>query len=431
MGNKVGTEATLKEISGKIDDVLLSMEETAGIIDQYAPGLCVDFANKTFERIGAAVGLNKGTDFDKFFCFGGRKRCNVDDDGAITAYYGDADFAEDGSNGQVMVYQPAFYYKVEPLDFIETERGTQLNKVNYYVSDRRIAGFKKHPAFTAGGERNYILFSAYEGSIYDESAAAYLTADEQVANFATDKLSSISGAKPASGLTQNLTRANTERLATNRGNGWHCDFWQSVAANQLLMAIEAGTMNTQNAYGQGVVSKASGVGNEAHATGETSALGNASGEAEGTSGKRSLSYRGMENPYGNIYKWVEGINVKGDGTQNGGVVYACDDLAFSDSKFSDNYAAVFEAPNTSAYISAFGYDEENDALLFPIAATGGNSSLPVGDYVYFTTDLNGTRVSRLGSSWDGGATAGAFYWNVTYGAGYRRRYIGGRLVYAP
>jgi hypothetical protein len=42
--------------------------------------------------------------------YGGRMRCNVTDDGTITAFYGDSNYADDGSNGQVMVYQPKFYY---------------------------------------------------------------------------------------------------------------------------------------------------------------------------------------------------------------------------------------------------------------------------------------------------------------------------------
>jgi hypothetical protein len=38
-------------------------------------------------------------------------RCTVADDGTIIAKYGDNNYTEDGSNGQVMVYIPKFYYK--------------------------------------------------------------------------------------------------------------------------------------------------------------------------------------------------------------------------------------------------------------------------------------------------------------------------------
>ena len=74
-------------------------------------GLEIDYSNKTFTRLQGAKGLNAGADFDKFTMLGGRKRCNVADDGTITAWYGDANYTDDGSNGQVMVYQPKFYYQ--------------------------------------------------------------------------------------------------------------------------------------------------------------------------------------------------------------------------------------------------------------------------------------------------------------------------------
>jgi len=67
-------------------------------------GLDIDYQNKVFARLQKASNLTMGQDFDKFVMYGGRKRCNVSDNGTITAFYGDANYKEDGSNGQVMVY---------------------------------------------------------------------------------------------------------------------------------------------------------------------------------------------------------------------------------------------------------------------------------------------------------------------------------------
>lgn len=75
-----------------------------GITADDIVGIQVDYKNKTFKRLAGAANLTKGSDFDKFTMFGGRKRCNVADDGSIVAWYGDADYKEDGSMGQVMVY---------------------------------------------------------------------------------------------------------------------------------------------------------------------------------------------------------------------------------------------------------------------------------------------------------------------------------------
>lgn len=142
-----------------------------GLTDDDILGVQVDYKNKTFTRLAGAVNLTAGADFDAFSMFGGRRRCNVADDGTIVAWYGDADYAEDGSMGQVMVYQPKFYYLVCPVvyDPIDTGIGYHLRKANYYVSEKARAGFRLHPAFydANGNEIDYYLTAAYEGSIWD------------------------------------------------------------------------------------------------------------------------------------------------------------------------------------------------------------------------------------------------------------------------
>lgn len=186
-----------------------------GLSDDDILGLQVDYRNKTFKRLAGATNLTPGTDFDRFSMYGGRRKCNVADDGTISAWFGDESYAEDGSNGQVMVYQPKFYYLVCPVvyDPIDTGIGYHLRKANYYVSEKPRPGFRLHPAFydASGKEIDYYLTAAYEGSIYDTSAAAYLLQDEQVMSSAEDKFSSVAGARPASGSSQNLTRTEIEK----------------------------------------------------------------------------------------------------------------------------------------------------------------------------------------------------------------------------
>lgn len=419
-----------------------------GITADDIVGIQVDYKNKTFKRLAGAANLTKGSDFDKFTMFGGRKRCNVADDGSIVAWYGDADYKEDGSMGQVMVYQPKFYYLVCPVEYdpIDTGIGYHLRKANYYVSEKPRAGFRLHPAFydASGNELEFILDSAFEGSIYDASTSAYLLNDEQVMTVGEDKFSSIAGTKPASGLTQNLTRPNIEIMAQNRGANWHGDFIKPTSARQLLMIIEGGIMNTQTAYGQGVVSiPDNGSYNCSSITGSTSELGNTSGRASKTintkgdasttetvDGKTAVSWRGTENPWGNIWKFVYGINFycTVDKPFEG---YVCTDLNFAESKNSGNYENIgFTLPSANGYISAIGYSTKYDWLFLPSEVTG-NSSLPVGDYYYQNNTWNGYRIARLGGYWGGGGNAGGFYWALSYGVGDRYRNFGGRLVYIP
>lgn len=439
-----------QEILSGVTDIraYLGMIETEDVL-----GITMDYKNKTCTRIAGAKNLTAGADFDKFSMYGGRKRCNVSDGGTINAYYGDEGYTEDGSNGQVMVYQPKFYYLVCPLEYDrqETGYGYHLRKANYYVSETQRAGFKLHPAFydKNGNEVDYILMSAYEGCIYDTSANAYLKNDEQVMDASKDKFSSIAGARPASGVSQNLTRPNIEQMAKNRGEGWHSFGIKTASMEQLLMIVEMGMMNLQTAIGQGVVNLPWTTGSDttssyAGATGSTASLGNGTGRATKTTtyeggkatdytvdGKTSICYRGVENFWGNIWKFAYGVNIWGNGKMAGGMPYICSDFNYAEGKNTDNYeGAGFTVTKANGYISAMGYSTKYD-WLFMASECLGNSSLPVGDYTYITENLNGYRIALLGGGWYDGSNAGGFSWSLAIGVGSRVRYIGGRLVYVP
>lgn len=277
---------------------------------------------------------------------------------------------------------------------------------------------------------------AFEGSIYDTSAQAYLLQDEQVADFTAstgDKFSSIAGSKPSSGKTQSLTRPNIEQLAKNRGAGWHLDNIKIASMNQLLMIIEMGQMELQGAIGKGVteVNDTPNTENNSVLTGGTSSLGNKTGMADGVNGKVSISYRGLENPWGNIWKFIYGVNIWGNGKMDGGQPYICKDFNYSENKNTDNYVgAGFTVANKSGYISAMAYSPTCD-WLFMASETDGNSSVPVGDYTYITQNLNGYRIARLGGFWTYWGSAGGFCWRLADGVGFRYRPVGGRLVYVP
>lgn len=438
-----------QEILSGVTDIraYLGMIETEDVL-----GITMDYKNKTCTRIAGAKNLTAGADFDKFSMYGGRKRCNVSDGGTINAYYGDEGYTEDGSNGQVMVYQPKFYYLVCPLEYDrqETGYGYHLRKANYYISETQRAGFKLHPAFydKNGNEVDYILMSAYEGCIYDTSANAYLKNDEQVMDASKDKFSSIAGARPATGVSQNLTRPNIEQMAKNRGEGWHSFGIKTASMEQLLMIVEMGMMNLQTAIGQGVVNLPWTTGSDttssyAGATGSTASLGNGTGRATETTtyeggvatkntadGKTSICYRGVENFWGNIWKFAYGINFYCE-VGKPFLGYVCKDFNYAESKKTDNYENIgFALPSENGYVSAMGYSTKYDWLFLP-SEVKGNSSLPVGDYYYQNNTWDGYRIARLGGGWNDGSSAGGFYWSLSSGVGNRSRSIGGRLVYVP
>lgn len=448
LGKVVGKDGA--DLSNEVADI----KAYIGYTSEDIVGLCVDFENKTFKRLAGAVGLSQGSDFNKFTMYGGRKRCNVLDDGTIVAYYGDEGYTEDGSNGQVMVFQPKFYYKVVPLKLeknTDSGIGYHLRRVNYYVSSKPKTGFKLHPAFydENGNAINYILFSADEGSMYDVSAKAYVNdnVDESITYEDGDLLCSVAGKKPISGLRQGLgTRSVFESMAQNRGAGWHLETIKATGANQLLMMIELAMMNSQTGIGQGVVSIADNASyNCSSLTGSTADLGNGTGMAtetinekggiqttETANGKVAVTYRGVENPWGNIRKHIQGINIWGDGSMSGGQPCVANNFAFNDLTHSDKYEPVgFTLANSSGFINAMGYGSEKyDWLLMP-SEIGGTSALPVGDSLYATQNLNGYHATLLGDSWATGNNSGVFCWHCTYGTSGRFRGFGGRLLYVP
>lgn len=428
----VATIGDIQDLQKQIAD----LEAFIGYSDEDIFGVEVDFVNKKFTRLSGAVNRTPGAAFDSINAFGGRKRCNVADDGTVTAYYGDSGYTTTGKNAagtpvQVMVEQPKFYYKVVPMVLEKGVKGMKIRKARYYVSDTLKPGFKVHPAFVENGNVNpYIYLAAFEGSLFDSSANAYILDNAQVADFAADKLSSIAGTKPAGGDTQNLTRANTRLLARKRGSGWEQAYAATAAASQLLMLIEYASFNMQTAIGRGNTDQGSSAANIQY-TGATVSLGNASGAVTNANGIQIISYRGEENFWGNIWTWVDGMNEENpDPFESGqaGTLHVADHGFADNSKASPYKNTGIHPIQGSGYVSAFGYSEEFDWLFIAVEYSGSDA-LPVGDYAW--NNNPGWRVATLGGYCDDGSYAGAFCWYLADAASDRTWHIGGRLVYVP
>lgn len=441
-----GAVATIGDIQA-LEQEIADLRAFIGYTEPDIYGVEVDFKNRRFTRLAGAVGLNPGADFDSVNAFGGRKRCILTNEGVVLAYYGDAAYTETGAllravtigettypvgtKVQVMVEQPRFYYKVVPLELepISGGDGHHMRKARYYVSDQPRSGFKLHPLFkynTAENEKVYL--SAFEGCLWDKSANTYLLNDEQVADFAADMLSSIGNAKPVSGLTQNLTRANARALAHNRGTGWEIQTAASASASQMLMLVEYASFNMQEKIGVGVTSKVDdGATSMTEITGATTNLGNASGAVMNANNFNVVTYRGEENLWGNIWTFVDGMNINAKGIHK---LYVADH-AFADSVLDGAYKDTgITLAKANGYVSAFGYNEAFD-WLFVTSEVLGNSSLPVGDYFWQNHTYNAVMIALLGANWNDGASAGAFYWYVNVAPSYRHRDIGARPVYFP
>ena len=407
----------------------------------------VDYVNKMVTRINDAD--HPIFDINYYKIYTGRMRCNVANNGTITAWYGDANYRDDGSNGQVMVYQPKFYYKRVPINTVNNTIGKIIKKETLLISPYAGEGFKLHPLFYGEDgvtELDYVLISAYEGSVYDVSTEQYITNDASNFTAAEDQLSSIAGVKPVSGVGNKLNSIIAERLAKNRGTGWHITNMACESANQMLQALEYNSFNGQDNIEKGIsdFGITYNAKNYSSYTGSTSALGNLSGAAESTinerdgietiettPGKRAVSYRGMENPWGNLWRYIGGAIVNGNGSQKGGQVYLAKNFNYSDT-LNDNYVGTeCLFANTNGWSSSFAYGNSAYDWVFIPAEANGNSTAPIGDGLWITGDLNREVALSIGGKCNMGDQNGLFYYaadrNVTEGVGTH----GARLMYIP
>jgi len=329
-----------------------------------------------------------------------------------------------GADGQVMVEIPAFYVKYTP----------GANR-NWAVSLLPAPGYNLHPAFMKNGVFvPYRYIGAYDacvfnGSVY-ESGLNYDNNWSGGQNWQADgaaaKLSSVSGVYPAIGAT----RANFRTMAANRGTGWRqLDFYLASAV-QLLYLVEYGSFNSQAKIGNGNTAVTNAYNAPSSGTqtdsphsvaGKSNSLGNAStnttnGAASATRDTAYMSYRGIENFYGNCWAWVDGFNIN----NNQGYV------SNTQTNFADDTATNYDIIG-AAMVASNGWVTDVQQLQFGFlpSAVGGGSTTYIADYYYQNT---GWRVALLGGAADTGATAGAFFWALIYDSGALSRSFGGRLA---
>lgn len=142
-----------------------------------------------------------------------------------------------------------------------------------------------------------------------------------------------------------------------------------------------------------------------------------------STGKRPASYRGIENPWGNIWQFVDGVNV------NDNQAWVCAD--------ADNYTSnLFTAPyeslsyvnhNANGWATAMGWDSSRPHAEFPVTV-GGNDVTYYSDYYYQSI---GQRISLVGGFWYDSWSVGVSFWSLYGSSGYAGVDVGARLIRKP
>lgn len=203
------------------------------------------------------------------------------------------------------------------------------------------------------------------------------------------------------------------------------------AAYKLLGMIFWGNMDSQSELGQGIVNKASGSGFAGEETGADSIdsqlddLGNGTGT--GTDGLTPVALFGVENPWGNVWKFVDGFNAVDDEYR---IVNRDGSGALADTLLSGNYEASTAAPITvDGYISNLVW-EDLLKYLFIASAVAGSSSTYIPDNQY-SHDAGETNILLVGANWNNGTLAGLGTLNANNVTSNSNRNIGTRAELRP
>jgi hypothetical protein len=362
------------------------------------------------------VGTYTQPDFDNIFPWSEMRRCTVWDNGTVH-YYLDADNSSlkadgtaatlTGADGMVMVQIPKFYYD-------HTFTGSTHD---YNISRFNLTGFEVHNAFIKDDvEVDYRYFSAYEGSMWDASAGAMVSSANIITDMyaAGDKLCSISGQYPKTNEMQSEFRA----MGTNRGAGWRQLDFDLNSAVQLLYIIEYGDFDSQTEIGYGRTQFSGGTwvaDSYIGQCGKSNGDGDDTNSVAGNTNDAYMTYRGIENWYGNVWKWNDGINI------NDNVPYVTNNAsAWADDTETGytNLGVTLAAANNWQITLA-----DTDRGFLP--ASVGADATYVSDYYYQST---GWCVVLLGGRANNGANAGAFCMYANSAASDSAVTIGGRLA---
>ena len=269
----------------------------------------------------------------------------------------------DGNN--VLVKIPKYWVKVSHAPF----------KVQ--IADKATPGYQVSPAHRdrgdGVGERDVVYIGRYECD------GSYMSRSGQAPKVSTP-------------------------LATFR-SGIHAlgaEYWQADIALHLtwwfLYIVEYADWNGQTAIGQGNVSSGAKIN-----TGATDSMTYHTGRAAGTDGQTAVQYRNIENPWGNVREWRDGI------------IFSDTNICTynNPANFSDAYngtGAVVRSNKraaSSGWIKAWGHDTNDPSFIYP-SEIGGSETTFVPDYCYYNT---GVRALDVGGDYGLGTYAGPFFLN--------------------
>lgn len=374
------------------------------------------------------------------------RRCLLDRDGGVKEYL-DNELSWGGSylDYAVMTEMPEHWYK---LYF----NGTKFRMM---LSEIPLPGYKHVDKFyiSTYEARMYrtdnLLCSAAGASKLSDPNSIHFRGGDNTAEW-DDTYRSLLGCP-----VTYLTRDQFRQAARKRGSGWEMYTYGAHKTLFWLFAVEYATLNSQKPFNaqkdaNGFAQGGLGPGptqmtdwtnfnnaNPLIPCGYTNEFGNGSGEkayvvknaSGGTHATLMVNrYRGIENPFGHIWKYTDGANIQVTTGDNGLSILwtTADPSNFSDSSYV-GYDKKGNICRVNGYAKNTLLGEDGDIIATEI---GGSSSTYWRDYYYTNTSTNSLRLVAVGGGSDG-ADAGFIRVNASETPSGAYKHFGSRLCFFP
>ena len=330
-----------------------------------------------------AVGTGSGSSpFDSYMPWMGMEECTLNNaTGKVSSKKGDPGFKRTSIDRPVMVKIPEFYYKIERVGSI----------FRYYIADGPVDGLSLHP----GSGDNYL--ARYEAGEASSGTLGFI-------------LASYSGTTPS----VSKTRSTFRDYARNMASGFQLRDIAAWCAYDLLYLVEYADWEGQKKIAQGLVNNPS-----VNKTGLTDAMVYHTGRAN-SSDNSAVQYRWIENPWGNVREWVDGINF-----QNRTAYICTDPTKYADDTTANYTSTGVTLSSTTGWIKGLGLSTDFPWAYLP-NEPGGSSTTYIPDYMY---SGGGWRVLNVGGSYSKRLNGGQFYFDASNTSSDKNSDLGARLQF--
>lgn len=374
----------------------------------------------------------------------------------VVAEYGDINYNPDGSLGEVFTRIPSFYWKrwrddtyeyvsisASKLEgYIKSEQFSVGRYTTSYINskmssisgqvpevNRNITSFRTESRKLGNNiailDYHYFLIQMLYLVEYADYNSQLMLGNGMTTFRTNNNDKSLVAETGVNRIIINTSGANNFKVGQQISIGTSSTYNWDVAKNRTITKKEdysSGNITGIAIYFDGAsvdIALNNVLWTTAQKSGGCDTLGMKSG-CTANDGKTAVAYRGIENPFGNVFQFIDGINAKDN------VCYLCtsqDDYVVD--KFTSPYNALgYTNALTNGYGKSLGYDSNYPIASFPTEIGGSNTT---GTCDYYTQNTGNT-IALVSGAWEGGSGDGLWYWSLNFASNLTGFSVGSRLL---